>query len=736
MISRRALSLRLLAVIFGVIVVTLLTFTYFAVYILERDIAPEHQKDVVVAGRTLQFKIERAIRLGIPFDQLKGVKSVLRPAQSTHAGVVYVAVTNLRGRILEAVGRHPGDQSDLIVATRIALGLAPPQKMEERPRGFRERLLAFLAPVISEAPREKPSRFRYENEGHVNTAFLIRDPDGKTVGVLHLGRAKDSISTHIGYTFVQVLVILIVVLLLVYEILFLVVETSYAGPLRIIVTALSRAASGDFRARVRYTAGRHLVRLADSYNDLFDRVNMAFARFSRAATEAGGSAGRRMQKVAGVLTNRYRFAGEGEAIELTTTRLVSVRCAVILFVMAEELARPFMPLYIKEIMDPGMALDEHLAVALPIAVFLVCAGIGVPVSTAWSRRVGRRIAFAVGTVVATSGLIGAALAEGYWDLVAVRALSGVGYAIAFGACEGYILDNTTKADRSEGRAHFNGALVVGIIAAPAIGGVLADRFGFSVTLLIGAGFGMIAAAAGWWLLSGGNPRQEEVGQPNRWMLIRVTRCFLSGRFVMLLLFCVIPGRVLLTGFIFLILPLFLAAEGASLTGTGRVMLLFGLVILLAGPVVAGTCRRFDAPGLLMGTGLMLCGGVLVPVVILESTTVFLTAIVLFAIGQAMLTSSRRPVLEQMIAGGILTDAPAAQQSMRMARRLGGAFGPILVAGFARFGDVKTALVLLGVFGVTTAVVFSFYFMVVGVVREEEADADAYIPPDAERSAAS
>ena len=57
----------------------------------------------------------------------------------------------------------------------------------------------------------------------------------------------------------------------------------------------------------------------------------------------------------------------------------------------------------------------------------------------------------------------------------------------------------------------------------------------------------------------------------------------SWRFVGLAVFAAIPAKIILTGFLFYAVPLYLSRLGVSQAETGRIMMLYSLVIVFAGP---------------------------------------------------------------------------------------------------------------------------------------------------------
>ncbi|HPX41006.1 MAG TPA: chemotaxis protein, partial [Candidatus Hydrogenedentes bacterium] len=67
------------------------------------------------------------------------------------------------------------------------------------------------------------------------------------------------------------------------------------------------------------------------------------------------------------------------------------------------------------------------------------------------------------------------------------------YATTFVACQGFVIETTTSANRASGTAMMVGGITLADICGPAFGGVVAERFGQGETFLFGAGVAALAA---------------------------------------------------------------------------------------------------------------------------------------------------------------------------------------------------------------------------------------------------
>ena len=100
------------------------------------------------------------------------------------------------------------------------------------------------------------------------------------------------------------------------------------------------------------------------------------------------------------------------------------------------------------------------------------------------------------------GLAGTGLAFNFFDLLGWRALTAVGYAFLYTACQGYVIANAPEQRRAEGGALFVSGLMAGSICGPAIGGILADRIGYTATFSCAAALALGAGLMAMNLLGG------------------------------------------------------------------------------------------------------------------------------------------------------------------------------------------------------------------------------------------
>lgn len=288
-----------------------------------------------------------------------------------------------------------------------------------------------------------------------------------------------------------------------------------------------------------------------------------------------------------------RPAGGAQALQ-------RLRAPLLLFMLAEELTRAFLPGFALGL-SAGSAQAAGLA-GLPIVVFMAVVAAGQLPLAAWAERVGLRLAFALGVVVAALSLAGAAQAGSLAGFVAWRALSGLGWALVFVAAQGVVVANSGPAERPRAFADFVSAILVAGVCGPPLGGLIADQLGPRAALLTAAALALLAGLA-----LTGLPRQAV--QPAAPTALREALGALlrEPRFRDLALLAALPAKLILAGLCFYLLPLHLQALGAPTASVGRAQMLYALALLAMLPLAAGWAERGGeaAQRRLVGGGLCL-----------------------------------------------------------------------------------------------------------------------------------
>ncbi len=499
-------------------------------------------------------------------------------------------------------------------------------------------------------------------EAHILTERVL--PEGASLLLAH---DRAALSRPVTDNLVDIGIILLVALALSFEWMLLVTMLNVVLPVRVATRVLERTGRGRFD--LSYGQG-----LSCEVGRLMEGVNRLIAR-------AAHRVGARPQ------THRE-------------PRLVGVRLLAFMFVFAEELARPVMPAFFAGF--GGAGLDGHMVAGMVMAVQLLTVALAMPLCSLLQGRMGARRMYLSGAVLATAGLFATAYAPDLFWLLLCRMLSALGYATAFVACQGHVLGATDDSNRAQGTAMMVAGIMLADICGPAVGGIVANHVGHEATFMLGGA--MAALSVGLALLLMDPPRTDAPAPP------RPTRAAFVGLLgnrplLGLLMFAAVPAKLILSGFLYYLVPLSLYQAGANMAEVGRVIILYGLGAFATGWLIARWSDRRQAELRVVGAAATVSALALLMAGLRPDMLVMALAVVVLGVAQgasipAQMAGAMRlaqPLVAQHGTGPLLA-------VMRLTERLGAAAGPLLAAaltlwfGFDQAVLMLAALALLCVLG--------------------------------------
>ncbi|MGB7524406.1 MAG: MFS transporter, partial [Castellaniella sp.] len=375
-----------------------------------------------------------------------------------------------------------------------------------------------------------------------------------------------------------------------------------------------------------------------------------------------------------------------------------VRGVLFVFMMAEELNRPFLPSLTAQLLPAGAA-HAPLLISLPIVVFMAIVALGQIPMAMWSESLGRRRGLMLGAGIAGLGYGLCAFADSYPGLLLARALSAVGFTLVFTSAQGHIVDQADPKARTAGLAVFIRAILTAALCAPPIGGFLADHFGGGTAFLGAAGLCLASLGLARVMMPATPPRIRPRAAGGSAGVIGAAWRMPGLR--TLLLGCAVPAKLILTALCFFLVPLILAGEGHTLSSIGRVQMIYPLMMVLCVPIFARwdeTPGRDPRPRKIMLGGLVAGLGV-APIVLWPGLGAIMAFLVLLGLGQAL---SITPQSSLMAAYAHRSQGRHSAQVLglfRLVERGGSAAGPALAGALlGLLGPVST----LALFGLLTA----------------------------------
>lgn len=169
--------------------------------------------------------------------------------------------------------------------------------------------------------------------------------------------------------------------------------------------------------------------------------------------------------------------------------LLVLTVQVFIIMLGLGLAAPVLPLYAQSF-GVGAAAVGSLVTIFGIARILI----NIPAGH-WTERFGRRKLLILGPLVTAAGSFGFAFATSFPQLLLWRVLQGFGSAVLTTAAMVALADLSAPGNRGRIMSLYQGSLLLGAGAGPALGGMIAATWGFRAPFFL---FGVFTLLAGAW----------------------------------------------------------------------------------------------------------------------------------------------------------------------------------------------------------------------------------------------
>ncbi|MCA3357817.1 MAG: MFS transporter [Roseomonas sp.] len=604
-------------------------------------------------GLSVAAVIEKALAYGVPFERLVDVD-----------------------RYLEAVKQDNPELDYLIVLDRNG---APRYATELRALEGRAALLGALS-RLSES----------EAVAHAGAYFNMAIPiklSYRPIGWLHIGERSNFIAKLMWDIAFDILAVLVVAILVAFELLRLMLAAAFTSPLRAMQEVLTDASRGDFRQYLPRDFFGGIGQLNRAINNSLEAINKA-ARLRQAA-------GRELPA--------------GDSFDLPNTRQVlrinaveNIGWPFFLLIFSESLSLSFFPIFVSQFVDSNSSISHSIVIGLPITVFMLVWAVTMPYAGACCDRIGFRKAFGLGALITTLGLVLTAFADSMLQLLLWRSLTAIGYGLVYVTTQAYITSHFPPAERTRGQALFLTTFFAGSLCGAAIGGILVDRLGFEKTFLLSGG---LSAVASFYVLRfmsktvAHSRTSKGLGLSDFGLLIR------QRQFATITFLSAVPAKVALAGFLYYSIPLYLKELGHDQSSTGRIMMAYGLVIIMLSPLVAQFADRARHRWRFVMIGGYAAAIAIAMPLFVEGGMGAALAVIGLGIGHAIGVSSQMTLINDRCEAVVKEVGQAAAVGIfRMIERIGMLLGPIMLGAMIALSNFVNAFVVMAglIFVATTA----------------------------------
>ena len=642
---------------------------WFAVSGFERELEPQLNQKAYAVGVAVAEQFKFAIGdLGIPPDKLVGIDDFFDSTLNTNSDIEYLALLDAQSRALFT-------------------------------RGLPVDALQRMLPDIPGAEAEIGQRT--EVAGFFDSAFPVATDSGVSA-VLHVGISKEYVRIRLSEILYEIITVIVISWLVTLEFLMFFMNTRISEPMQLITGAMAEGGRGIFANRFALQTRDEIGQVVLGFNRMLRDLRNRHEDLSFEAMEVRGAQidegiATRIQAAFNRVSERYRFAG---GATLWPRSAMQIRVPLFLFIFAEELSRSFLPLFVARFSPTDAFVSDELLIGLPITLFMLVVAMVTPIGGTITDRIGARRVFLVGITFAVVGYIGTAFVWGYYDLLLWRVITGAGYGLLYIAAQVWVTNHTAKENRAQGMAVFATAIFVGAICGPPIGSIVADRIGFEATFLISAVVSVISGLIVYQVMNDGDKSEHRT--PHTGLGAREWRTLLADRrFLSVTVFAAVPAKLVLTGFLFYIVPLYLSDLGHRQASIGWVVMLYGIATVSCTSLAAryadhtnGYSIMVLVGGALPGIGCALAlfqdsmGGGSIAVVI---------AVFALGLGHALALTSQLSIAQGVAEQYTDSMGPASViAAFRFVERAGLVLGPLVAGVLVAAFDYQGAMVGIGI----------------------------------------
>jgi MFS family permease len=688
----RLIYVKLAGVIVLFVALGLVANAYFTQVTFERALAPEMVKKVSVAAASTRTLILEAMANNIRVNEIYGIEQTFDDLKASMPDISHVALTDNKGKILFQRFTAPSG-AEAHFGSQDVLELLDHPNMPPVSQRLGEQYIVSVPIIAAQGP----------------------------VGLLHVGVSVDFVNRIIMDMVLDVVVVLVVALFFALELLHFLAGRRIESALNLLGNVMQRGAAGDFSSGRPVTRGQLFGGIVSRLEGVRERVNQSYNSLANDVS-AGlhGPAHERPPQLDAVregmtsLASTYRFGKGQTSTELDDdATLARIRAPLFLFILAEEMTRPFLPGYVKSLLVKVPWISPEVLVGLPIVLFMLIVSLGQPIMGMLVQRFGVRNMMMLGAVISGLGLIASSLAVSVLDLLLWRSFCAVGYGFVFVAAQAHVLEYSRPSNRARSFTVFIGAIMVATVCGPSMGGILADNIGERETFIVAAMIALASLLVVRTLPSRPLNSSESAasGMPK---LADFGRLVLNFRFMSLTGLAAIPAKMLLTGMVFYLVPLYLLSINSTQAVAGRVIMTYGVVMVVMTPIAAmlATSRRRMEWLVAAGLAVSGAGGLLLNVG--QSPVWVCAAVALVGMGQSLSIAAQSALVREHCAQEVaqLGD-PVVYGVYRMLERLGNAMGPLVAAGLVVALGYQNSFVAAGGALIACSVLFVCFTKLLG-----------------------
>ena len=276
-----------------------------------------------------------------------------------------------------------------------------------------------------------------------------------------------------------------------------------------------------------------------------------------------------------------------------TTSLYYIRQISFLFYFASRLSSAFIPIMAKTLPNPFGGMSGNTAAGLPQSAetLLTCSAIFI--TTLILEKKGWKLPFVSGVLMVAAGTFLSAFSVNLPMFILSRAIVGLGYGFCWMTMRNLSLFGKDQKEQLVGFALLNAGIYAGMNCGSSLGAILADIFGYKTVFVIS---GVATLVTTLFIMKMENAKlsgraeeeaKEQDTAPDEDGSSRMN--IISA--VLFVILMIAPASIA-ASFTSYFLPVYFEDMGRTVTDVGRAQLLYGIVIVYAGPFLSRAIAVF------------------------------------------------------------------------------------------------------------------------------------------------
>ncbi|MCY4305853.1 MAG: MFS transporter [Aestuariivita sp.] len=680
---------------------------FLSVRVLEPKLLHEFKTQTQNASENITRKIEYAVSSFGGLHTLRDAEHVLDRTRLSSPALSFLALTNQSGEILHLSADNP---------------LKVPQQIASLSATVEQPVMGWLDQYVQEisgVSLRNSNSFSSESEGELLISeFPILGTDSKPIGTLYAGVDLSTTAEIKRDIWIDIGVVVLAVILISVELLLLLFSLYLIRPAAAINFLSFRLHNRDLRFTLKTMGSGAAKRIIKSLDQII-----------RQSIETTRS------------TTGLKMPGPEGPLSVRISSLSYVRLPLFLFCLSEAILRPILPQFLGNFAPAGN--DPNFLTGIVMSGFMAASLFSVLFGSFLSERIGARRIFLIGAVSSALGMCGHLFAAEFASIFFSRILTGFGYGLVYAAAQVHVAQHSDPIKRTTGFSLFLAVIVAAEICGPAIGGIIADRFGNLPVFMAATILVIFSGVICFFLLSRFAPdvtdisaipfengsKFEELSEHAGGGLLQQFKIaksiMLNRRFSVAIICFAIPAKALLTGGLFLLIPLIVYLNGGGASESARVLMGYGIAILLLVSTFAHLADRWKKFSLWVATGSILAGiGFVVPhswILLGDGGLLFLfAATLLFGIGQMLAIPTQISFLLQTTERQLIMHGVGPILGLfRFLERFGSFLGPVIASLLLLIFPPAIALQWMGFGTIILASIGMSWFLAVGQNEEED-----------------